>query len=136
MTGFAPIAPPLSAPSLSAKPLSATRRALIGGAAASAALIAVGARGAERLPAGLFTLGVASGEPAPDGVVLWTRLAPRPLEPDGGMPPVSVPVRWEVAEDARFARIVRSGTAIADAGWAHSVHVEVAGLRPGAKLVI
>ncbi len=111
--------------------ISASRRVVIGGAAASAALIAIGARGAVRLPAGLFTLGVASGEPSPDGIVLWTRLAPRPLEADGGMPPQSVPVRWEVAEDDRFASIVRSGTGLADANWAHSVHVEVTGLRPG-----
>jgi len=33
-----------------------------------------------------FTLGVASGDPTLTGVVLWTRLAPQPLDPDGGMP--------------------------------------------------
>jgi len=77
-----------------------------------------------------FTLGVAAGDPAPDGFVLWTRLAPEPMAPDGGMPPRDVPVRWEVAEDAAFQRIVRSGSAIARAGLAHSVHVEVDGLRP------
>ena len=107
-----------------------TRRAVLGGAAASAALIAIGARGAVPLPGGLFALGVASGDPAADGMVLWTRLAPVPLAADGGMPPVPVPVRWEVAEDDRFARILRSGTARASADWAHSVHVEVSGLRP------
>src|SRR5918999_2559524 len=37
-----------------------------------------------------FTLGIASGDPAPDGVVLWTRLAPAPFEPDGGMPQAPV----------------------------------------------
>jgi alkaline phosphatase D len=46
-----------------------------------------------------FTLGVASGEPTPDGMVLWTRLAPKPLDPDGGMPPAPVAVTWEVGED-------------------------------------
>ncbi|MGN9804991.1 PhoD-like phosphatase N-terminal domain-containing protein [Micromonospora sp. L32] len=46
-----------------------------------------------------FTLGVASGDPLPDGVVLWTRLAPDPLAADGtgGMPPHVVPVVWQVA---------------------------------------
>lgn len=78
-----------------------------------------------------FTLGVASGEPWPDGMVLWTRLAPRPLEPNGGMPPRRTAVRWDVAHDERFTRIVRSGMAYADPAAAHSVHVEVAGLRPG-----
>jgi alkaline phosphatase D len=78
-----------------------------------------------------FTLGVASGEPWPDGMVLWTRLAPRPLEPHGGLPPRPVAVRWDVAEDEHFTRIARTGTAFADPAAAHSVHVEVGGLRPG-----
>src|SRR6185503_16421591 len=42
-----------------------------------------------------FTLGIASGDPTPDGVVLWTRLAPDPLN-GGGMPPVPVSVSWQV----------------------------------------
>jgi alkaline phosphatase D len=76
-----------------------------------------------------FTLGVASGDPVPDGFVLWTRLAPEPQTPDGGMPVRDVPVRWEVSEDPGFRRIVRSGTAVAEAHLAHSVHVEVGGLK-------
>ncbi|HEY8456670.1 MAG TPA: alkaline phosphatase D family protein [Actinopolymorphaceae bacterium] len=79
-----------------------------------------------------FKLGVASGDPTPDGVVLWTRLAPDPLDVTGagGMPDVRVPVRWQVAEDEDFRRVVRSGTASAYPELAHSVHVEVSGLRP------
>ncbi|MFT3997182.1 MAG: alkaline phosphatase D family protein [Asticcacaulis sp.] len=77
-----------------------------------------------------FALGVAAGDPLPDGFVIWTRLAPRPLEPHGGMPPQDVRVRWEVAEDDRFAKIVRTGDAIARPELAHSVHVEVEGLSP------
>ena len=46
-----------------------------------------------------FTLGVASGDPLPDGIVLWTRLAPKPLE-GGGMPMNIVDVDWEIARDA------------------------------------
>lgn len=79
----------------------------------------------------VFTLGVASGEPLPDAVVLWTRLAPKPLQADGGMPSQSVPVRWEVALDARFTQIVRQGVAVADPGVAHSVHVVADGLQAG-----
>ncbi|WP_308282872.1 alkaline phosphatase D family protein [Pseudonocardia nigra] len=81
-----------------------------------------------------FTLGVASGDPAPDGVVLWTRLAPDPLATDGsaGMPPRVVPVHWEVAEDEAFGRIVRRGTEPAMPELGHSVHAEVHGLRPSA----
>jgi len=77
-----------------------------------------------------FTLGVASGDPLPDGVVLWTRLAPRPLQ-GGGMPNRQVPVRWEVARDEHFRRVEAKGTAFAGPDGAHSVHVEVEGLRPG-----
>jgi alkaline phosphatase D len=77
-----------------------------------------------------FRLGVASGDPLPDAVVIWTRLAPRPLDPFGGMGERPVSVRWEVAEDERFRRIVRSGDTIARREASHSVHVDVRGLRP------
>jgi alkaline phosphatase D len=76
-----------------------------------------------------FTLGVASGSPRPRGFVLWTRLAPDPLH-GGGVEPNAVVVRWEVAEDERFARVVKSGSVEARRAWAHSVHVEVTGLEP------
>ena len=77
-----------------------------------------------------FTLGVASGYPLPNGVVLWTRLAPEPFAPGGGMPPVNVPVRWEVSEDAGFQKLAASGTAYAEPAWGHSVHVELNTLAP------
>ncbi len=81
-----------------------------------------------------FSLGVASGEPLPDGVVLWTRLAPDPLAADGlgGMRSRPVPVQWQIAEDDRFRRTVAAGTETARPEEAHSVHVEAGGLRPGA----
>ena len=77
-----------------------------------------------------FSLGIASGDPWPDGFVIWTRLAPEPLAEHGGMPMAAVPVRWQVSEDARFTRIVQSGEAVARPELAHSVHVEVGGLKP------
>jgi alkaline phosphatase D len=76
-----------------------------------------------------FQLGVASGDPTPDGVVLWTRLAPQPLE-GGGMTPEPVEVSWQIAEDEQLSKVVQKGTVTANAEWAHSVHVEVAGLKP------
>ena len=78
-----------------------------------------------------FALGVASGEPTPDGVVLWTRLAPKPLETGGGMPQEAVEVSWEIADDEAFTKGVRRGTVTATPDWAHSVHVELTGLTPG-----
>ncbi|HUG89758.1 MAG TPA: alkaline phosphatase D family protein [Planctomycetaceae bacterium] len=76
-----------------------------------------------------FQLGVASGDPTPTGVVLWTRLAPDPLH-GGGMPPEPVEVSWEVADDEGLRNVVRKGTATASPDLAHSVHVEVEGLEP------
>jgi alkaline phosphatase D len=80
-----------------------------------------------------FTLGVASGDPDHQGMVLWTRLAPRPLAEDGlgGMPARSVEVQWEVAADELFRHVVQRGTQTARPESAHSVHVELTGLLPG-----
>lgn len=85
------------------------------------------------LAADPFTVGVASGDPWPDGFVLWTRLAPSPLEDDGmgGMPARRYEVAWQVATDDRFADVVRAGAVTAGPESAHAVHVEVTGLLPG-----
>ncbi|WP_404307485.1 alkaline phosphatase D family protein [Neorhodopirellula lusitana] len=72
-----------------------------------------------------FTLGVASGEPDHRGMVLWTRLAPSPLQPDGGMPAKTVEVQWEVATDDSMRNVVASGTQLATPQLGHSVHVEL-----------
>ena len=80
-------------------------------------------------PRNPFTLGVASGAPLPTAVVIWTRLAPRPLD-GGGVGNRRVPVDWEVARDARFRRIVRRGRVEAVPARAHSVHVDVRRLEP------
>ncbi len=82
------------------------------------------------VPDGSFALGVASGDPMPDGFVLWTRLAPAPLETGGGMPDVSVPVRWQIAADPGFTDLVADGTVNTSAAVAHSVHIDVTGLQP------
>lgn len=91
---------------------------------------ASGTYDARRIADNPFTLGVASGDPRPDSVVLWTRLAPRPFELGGGLPRKKVQVRWEMAHDERFRRIVRRGTTSAYAEFNHTVHVEPAGLAP------
>ena len=76
-----------------------------------------------------FQLGVASGDPLPNGVVLWTKLASNPLEGDG-LPNEAVPVAWEVATDEAFTKIVQRGSTLAMPQIGHSVHVEVNGLKP------
>lgn len=77
-----------------------------------------------------FRLGVAAGDPAPDGFVIWTRLAPEPLVPHGGMPLAPVDVEWSVCRDPAMREVAASGTATARPELAHAVHVEVTGLEP------
>jgi alkaline phosphatase D len=111
----------------------------VAGAAGSALVAVPGAAFADErrhtapLPTNPFTVGVASGEPEPDGFVLWTRLALDPLAADGmgGMPDQDYDVEWQIASTDKFAKLAASGTVAASPKWAHSVHVEVDGLKPG-----
>jgi len=116
-----------------------TRRELLRGAAGlgacwllhpAARALGAGPPGRPRFIAPPFALGVASGYPTPEGFTLWTRLAPAPFDEDGGMADAVVSVRWQVAEDERFERVVGEGTQLARAALAHSLHVDVSGLRP------
>jgi alkaline phosphatase D len=113
-----------------------SRRLFLAYAASLSGACAVGAqaRGATATGASFasdpFTLGVASGDPGPRSIVLWTRLAPRPLEPHGGMTPENVEVSWELAADDSFDTIVRRGKTLATPQLGHSVHIEAHGLDP------
>ncbi len=82
-----------------------------------------------KFPTSPFTLGVCSGDPTADGVVLWTRLAIDPLN-GGGMPRQPIEVQWQIAADDRLSRVVKSGKTMAVPDAAHTVHVEVSGLQP------
>ncbi len=113
-----------------------TRRQFLGAAGMTTALLLAGrqassvtANNSAKLPSDPFTLGVASGDPAPDGVVLWTRLAPGGVTWDSTR---SRDVLWQVATDSRFTNIVQRGSALALPQLAHSVHIELSGLRPAA----
>ncbi|WP_436775316.1 alkaline phosphatase D family protein [Yinghuangia sp. YIM S09857] len=118
-----------------------SRRGFLGISAAGTGAVMLGtgawsASAAYAAPAGLghpFTLGVASGDPTHDGVVLWTRLAPDPFAADGrgGMPDRPVRVAYEVAHDPRFRAVARRGSVVATPELGHSVHPEVSGLAPG-----
>jgi len=107
------------------------RRRFITSWGAFAASFAIGGRFGHATGSHPFSLGVASGQPSPDGFALWTRLAPEPLAA-GGLGGLSEPtsVMWEVATDDHMHNVVRMGTAEAESRWAHSVHVEAAGLEP------
>jgi alkaline phosphatase D len=108
------------------------RQFLTGAGQSAAAMLAAGvpvlhakARTDSRLAADPFALGVASGYPRADGFTLWTRLAPLPLQAKGGMPSDIFEVRWEVASDAQFRKLIAHGLAYAEPDWAHSVHVDL-----------
>lgn len=104
---------------------------LTGGAALLAAGAPAYARSGPTSPIPPFTLGVASGDPVPDGFVIWTRLAPEPLAADGrGGMAGEADVLWEIATDETMRQVVKAGRARADERLAYSVHVEVGGLRP------
>jgi alkaline phosphatase D len=85
---------------------------------------------AQGITADPFTLGVASGDPLPGSVILWTRLAPEPFDPSGagGLSGDDVAVAWEVATDEAFEDVVASGTEVAGAEFGHSIHVDADGL--------
>ena len=76
--------------------------AALGWLVAAAAAFAARRAADVRFTADPFTLGVASGYPTANDVVLWTRLAPSPMAPGGGMPSEVVTVEWELASDPQF----------------------------------
>lgn len=77
-----------------------------------------------------FKLGVASGDPASDGFVIWTKIAPDPYARTGEKLITAIPVSWEVASDTGFKTVIAKGETLARPEVGHSVHVEVTGLQP------
>ncbi len=72
-----------------------------------------------------FTLGVASGDPDSSSVVIWTRLAPDPLEVGGGMPSQDVEITWQVSSDPSFGGVEQTGNVITSPDHAHTAHVVI-----------
>ncbi|MEV6397638.1 alkaline phosphatase D family protein [Streptomyces sp. NPDC051907] len=114
-----------------------SRRTVVKAAAATAVAAPVlataataSAATADQAPA--FLHGIASGDPLPDGVLLWTRVTPAPDATPGSGKGPDTAVRWEVAEDKGFARVVAHGETTARAAADHTVKVDVRGLRPAA----
>ncbi|MBA2934920.1 alkaline phosphatase D family protein [Sphingomonas sp. CGMCC 1.13654] len=110
-----------------------TRRALIGGLVAAPFVLTGRARAQLSFSEFPFQLGVAAGDMTPDGFILWTRLAQKPLEPNGGMPMKPVAVDWQVATDEGFKQIVAKGTEQAWPELAHSLHIDVTGMKPATR---
>jgi alkaline phosphatase D len=138
------MAKPIMAKPLAPSPLSVNRptRCSLFTGAAGAGLIVFAAPAVLRRAAAQswragdpFSLGVAAGAPRPDGFVLWTRLAPEPLSSNpetlGGMSGGDVTVAYEIAADPAMRAVVRRGEATVEQAFAYSVHLNVAGLKPG-----
>ncbi|GAB4079566.1 alkaline phosphatase D family protein [Modestobacter muralis] len=115
-----------------------SRRTLLKGGAVTAAALTFGGLSAEAARAavaetarsGVFGFGVASGDPTATEVLLWTRVTPVPGALPGSGEGPRTQVRWEVAEDEAFGRVVRRGTVTTDASRDHTVKVVVNGLVP------
>ncbi|WP_119729853.1 alkaline phosphatase D family protein [Thermomonospora amylolytica] len=109
------------------------RRGFLRAGAAGAVVVsslAVAASGAHAAPA-YFRHGVASGDPLPDGVILWTRVTPTDEATPGSGDGPAVDVVWQVARDAEFRSIVARGTFRTGPERDHTVKVDVRGLTPG-----
>ncbi|CAM5400146.1 Alkaline phosphatase D family protein OS=Streptomyces rochei OX=1928 GN=G3I25_12485 PE=4 SV=1 [Streptomyces rochei] len=124
-----------SAPSSAARTGARTpsRRTVVKAAAAGAVLAAPLAAA---LPAGAagaapaFLHGVASGDPLPDGVLLWTRVTPVPEAVPGSGTGPDTEVNWVVATDRDFTNVVAKGSVTATAASDHTVKADVRGLAP------
>jgi alkaline phosphatase D len=107
------------------------RRQLLSLAAASAALVSLPKTGWGKLnwPTNPFSLGVASGSPSSESMVLWTRLGSEALK-QTGRTLSSIDVTWQLAHDPQFSQIVQQGQLQATPERGHSLHAEVSGLAP------
>ncbi|MGH9186320.1 MAG: alkaline phosphatase D family protein, partial [Acidimicrobiales bacterium] len=84
---------------------------------------------ADPLP-GPFAHGVASGDPEPNAVIIWTRVTPSPDAVPGSLAGPATVVAWEVASDEAFTGVVSAGTVMSDPLTDHTVKVDVGGLAP------
>ncbi|MDH6571006.1 alkaline phosphatase D [Streptomyces sp. SAI-117] len=112
--------------------LSPRRRTVVKAAAATAVLAAplAATRPAGAVEAPAFLHGVASGDPLPDGILLWTRVTPAAEAVPGSALGPDTEVGWVVAEDKAFTNVVAKGSVTATAASDHTVKADVRGLRP------
>ena len=108
------------------------RRSVLVAGAAGAGTLALGiAAPGEAAATGnrFFKHGVASGDPHPRSVILWTRVTPTAAAVPGSGRGPRVRVRWQVATDRRFGRVVAQGAFATGPARDHTVKLEATGLR-------
>ncbi|MEU3086256.1 alkaline phosphatase D family protein [Streptomyces massasporeus] len=113
--------------------LTPRRRTVVKAAAATAVLAGpltatLPARAVDQAPA--FLHGVASGDPLPDGILLWTRVTPVPEAIPGSGAGPDTEVSWVVARDKAFTTVVAKGSTTATAASDHTVKADIRGLQP------
>ncbi|GAA4813441.1 alkaline phosphatase D family protein [Nocardioides caeni] len=107
-----------------------SRRNLVAGALGGGAALALASWPEAVAASAPFVHGVASGDPLPDAVLLWTRVTPSVEAAPGSGIGSDVTVTWQVARDEAFGQVVRQGTAVATAANDHTLHVDATGLDP------
>ncbi|MFE3443252.1 alkaline phosphatase D family protein [Nocardia sp. NPDC059180] len=107
------------------------RRTVLKGGAVAAAGASIALAAPARADAAVFRHGIASGDPLPDGVIIWTRVTVADESAAGSGTGATATVRWEVAADENFASITAAGSTTAAADTDHTVKVDVTGLAPG-----
>jgi alkaline phosphatase D len=135
-----PAGPPDAGPTSPAVPSVDRRSVLAGGTAAGIVTLGAGVGvadasgseevGAEAAGKRFFAHGVASGDPRPRKVIIWTRVTPTPASAPGSGRGPRVEVRWEVARDRSFRKVVRRGSFATSAARDHTVKLDVTGLKP------
>ncbi|GAA4698829.1 alkaline phosphatase D family protein [Nocardioides conyzicola] len=120
-------------PSLPLADAQLRRRAVLAtGTAGAAALTVAGLPSGPAAAAGHrpFRHGIASGDPLPHAVLIWTRVTPTAASTPGSGKGPRVKVAWEVSTDRRFRHVVRRGTFSTGPSRDHTVKVDVTGLKP------
>jgi alkaline phosphatase/alkaline phosphatase D len=103
----------------------------VAGLSAGASVVAAATLpGTANAAASLFQHGLASGDPLPGGILLWTRVTPTPESKPGSGAGPQVTVDWQLAADASFHTVVESGTRRTGPERDHTVKVDITGLTP------
>jgi len=109
------------------------RRTVLSAGAVGAAALTVASSTRADAAERFFRHGVASGDPRPRSVILWTRVTPTEASTPGSGRGPRVTVRWQVARDVAFRRVVSQGRITTGPSRDHTVKVDATGLEPATR---